>query len=195
MDIEFSPVMRPPRTSWLAFAISAVQLWCFRLIKFPMGVGYVVVITEGLRRVVPALGMKLYNVPFLGAMKDFELWHNLDLAPLAAILLYLFSSSIWCSLLELWLYDDTALGAIGRQGGRYQQCMLVLGSIILFSDACLFYRAMTMTGWGGRAFSFTSLFCTLTYVAILVSVCLASVNLKRRYLYLKRGREPHGVMS
>jgi hypothetical protein len=175
--------------------IAWIKLWCFRPIKLLIGAGYVAVITEGLRMVVPALGMKLYTLPFLGTLKRYEVWHELDLAPFCAVLLFLFSSYIWCALLETWLYGEAALAATGRCPARYQQCMGVLGCVILFSDACLFYRAMNMAGWGGQGFSFTSLFCTLAYLAILVSVCVVSVNLKRHYLSLKRGREPHGVVS
>lgn len=172
----------------LALFIAYLKMWAFRPIKWLIGVGYIVVITEGLRMVVPALGMKLYNLPFLGSLRDFEIWHELDLAPFVAVLLFLFSSSIWCVLLEAWLYDDSTLRALGRQSLRYQQCMVVLGGIILFSDACLFYRAMTTTGWGTDRLSLPSLLSTAAYLAILVSVCVVSVNLKRNYLSLKRSR-------
>src|SRR5581483_8063231 len=185
---------RSVRPTRLATMIAWVKLWCFRPIKGLIGVGYVAVITEGLRMVVPALGIKLHTLPFLGALKRFEVWHELDLAPFCAVLLFLFSSYLWCSLLETWLYGGAALPAADRCPERYQRCMLVLGGVILFSDACLFYRAMTMAGWGSQGFSFTSLFCTLAYLAILVSVCVVSVSLKRHYLSLKRGRMPHGVV-
>jgi len=180
----------PPRASAMQVAVAWARLWGFRPIKFLIGVGYVVVITEGLRMVVPALGIKLYNLPLLGGLRDYEGWHDLDLAPFVAVLLFLFSSSIWCSLLETWLYDGSMLQAVGRQATRYETCLLVLGSIILFADACLFYRAMTFVGWGGAVFSPSSLLCTLAYLAILVSVCVVSVNLKRKYLSLKRGELP-----
>lgn len=163
------------------------KLWCFRVVKALIGAGYTVVITEGLRTVVPALGMKLYSMPFLGSLRDFEGWHELDLAPFAAVLIFLFSSSLWCSLLEAWLYDDSSLQATGRCPVRYQQCIRVLGVIILLADACLFYRALTFAGWSGNAFSTTALFSAMAYLAILVSVCMVSVNLKRHYLSLKRG--------
>ena len=116
-----------------------------------------------------------------------EGWHELDLAPFAAVLIFLFSSSLWCSLLEAWLYDDSSLQATGRCPVRYQQCIRVLGVIILLADACLFYRALTFAGWSGNAFSTTALFSAMAYLAILVSVCMVSVNLKRHYLSLKRG--------
>lgn len=166
---------------------ACLKLWCFRLVKALIGAGYVVVITEGLRTVVPALGMKLHKMPFLGALRDFEGWHELDLAPLAAVLIFLFSSSLWCSLLEAWLYDDSSLQATGRCPVRYQQCIRGLGVVILLADACLFYRALTFAGWSGNAFSTTALFSAMAYLAILVCVCLVSVNLKRHYLSLKRG--------
>jgi hypothetical protein len=194
MATDLAGRMPPARATYLAIMIACLKLWCFRPIKFLIGLGYVVVITEGLRMVVPALGLKLYNLPFLGLLRSFEVWHELDLAPFVAVLLFLFSSSIWCALLDTWLYGAAALQAAGRCPTRYQRCMVVLGSIILFSDACLFYRAMTMAGWGSEGLSLTSLFCTFAYLAILVSVCVVSVNLKRNYLSLKRGRVPYGAM-
>lgn len=174
-------------SSQFAVIVALVKLVGFRLIKLLVGFGYIAVITEGLRMVVPALGMKLYNMPFLGALKNYEGWHHLDLAPFAAVLLFCLSSAIWCALLEAWLYDDSTLRASGRCPVRYQQCMVVVGGVILFADACLFYRAMTMVGWSGRALSLPSLICTLAYLAVLVAVCMASVNVKRAYLSLKRG--------
>jgi hypothetical protein len=183
-------VVRPAGRSVVQIVMAWMKLWCFRPIKLLIGIGYVIVITEGLRMVVPALGIKLYSLPLLGALRDYEGWHELDLAPFVAVLLFFFSSTIWCALLETWLYDGSMLKADGRQTERYETCLLVLGSIILFADACLFYRAMTFVGWGGAVFSISALLCTLAYLAILVSVCLVSVNLKRNYLSLKLGVSP-----
>lgn len=187
MATLYAGEMPPDRKLTLELVFAGVKLWCFRAIKALIGLGYVVVITEGLRMVVPALGMKLHNMPLLGALKTFEGWHDLDLAPFAAVLIFLFSSSIWGVLIESWLYDDSALGVNGRSSLRYQRCMALLGGVILFADACLFYRALTLAGWGGNAFSLTALFCALAYLAILVSVCVVSVDLKRDYLSLRRG--------
>lgn len=187
MATLYAGEMPPDRKLTLELVFAGVKLWCFRAIKALIGLGYVVVITEGLRMVVPALGMKLHNMPLLGALKTFEGWHDLDLAPFAAVLIFLFSSSLWCSLLEVWLYDDSSLQATGRCPVRYQQCIRVLGVVILLADACLFYRALTFAGWSGSDFSTTALFSAMAYLAILVSVCLVSVNLKRHYLSLKRG--------
>lgn len=188
-------VARSVRPTILAMLVAWGKLWCFFPIKVLIGVGYVIIISEGLRMVVPALGIKLYNLPFLGTLKRFEVWHELDLAPFCAVLIFLFTNYLWCSLLDTWLYGEPTLPAAGRSSARYQRCTAVLGSVVLFSDACLFYKAMTMSGWGGRGFSYTSLFCTLAYLAILVSVCVVSVNLKRHYLSLKRGRKLQGVVS
>jgi hypothetical protein len=190
MTRDTSGVYRPKEPGAFAIAMAWAKLWSFRPVKLLIGIGYVVVITEGLRMVVPALGIKLHKLPLLGSLRDFEGWHDLDLAPFAAILLFFFSSSIWCALLETWLYDNSMLKASGRSATRYETCLTILGSIILFSDACLFYRALTMAGWGAAVFSLTAMFCTLAYLAILVSVCVLSVNLKRNYLSLKNGLVP-----
>jgi hypothetical protein len=190
MTRDSAGAYRAEEPSAFGIAIAWAKLWSFRPVKLVIGIGYVVVITEGLRMVVPALGIKLHKLPLLASLREFEGWHDLDLAPFAAILLFFFSSSIWCALLEVWLYDNSMLKASGRSADRYETCLMVLGSIILFSDACLFYRALTMAGWGGAVFSLTAFFCTLAYLAILVSVCVLSVNLKRNYLSLKNGFAP-----
>lgn len=161
------------------------KYWLFMLVKFIVGIGYVSLISEGLRMIVPTLGMKLYNLPFLSALRDYEETHNLDLAPFAATILFVCSSSLWSALLDAWLYDDSALQAAGRCPIRYRQCMLGLGGIILFADAALFYRAMTYTGWQGNVLSLSAFLSTLAYLAVLLAVCLVSVNLKRGILTLK----------
>jgi hypothetical protein len=183
ISVPHTPVSRPKR---LALFIAWVKMWGFLPVKFLIGVGYVAVITEGLRMVVPALGIKLYRLPLLSALKHYEVWHKLDLALFAGMLLFALSSWIWCVLLESWLYDREGLGVSGRNATKYERCLCVLGSVILFSDACLFYRAMTFVGWGGEVFSVTSLLCTLAYLAVLVTICAVSVNLKRNYVSLRR---------
>jgi hypothetical protein len=180
-------VLPRPRAGRLVLAIAWLKLWGFTPVKFLIGIGYVAIITEGLRMVVPALGIKLYRLPLLGMLKDYQVWHQLDLAIFAAMLLFTLSSWIWCVLLDTWLYDKEALAIAGRNSRKYELCMFVLGTVILFSDACLFYRAMTFVGWGGEAVSISALICTVAYLAVLVSVCAVSVNLKRNYLSLKRG--------
>jgi hypothetical protein len=181
------------KVGWLAVFIAWFKLWGFKLVKLLIGIGYVAVIGEGLRMVVPALGIKLYKLPLLGALRQYQGWHDLDLALFAGMLLFALSSWIWCALLETWLYDNTALQVTDRAAAKYEKFLGVLGSIILLSDACLFYRAMTFVGWGAKSFSHSAALCTLAYLAVLVAVCVVSVNLKRNYLSLKRGRKPQGV--
>lgn len=163
------------------------KYWAFMLVKLIVGIGYVSLISEGLRMIVPTLCVKIHSLPFCAALRDYEETHALDLAPFVAAILFAFSSSLWSALLEAWLYDDAMLQATGRCPERYRQCMLWLGGIILFADAALFYRAMTFTGWQGNIFSLSALLATLAYLAILLAVCLVSVNLKRGILSLKRG--------
>jgi len=175
-----------PRPGTFQLILAWMRLWGFRAVKLLIGAGYVAVITEGLRMVVPALGIKLHKLPLLGVLKGYEGWHQLDLALFGGMLLFAFSSSIWCALLERWLYEDLTASSSDRAGTTYQSCLTAVGVVILFSDACLFYRAMTFVGWGGQAFSLTALLGTLAYVAVLVAVCMTSVNLKRDYVSLKR---------
>lgn len=114
MATLYAGEMPPARKLTPELVFAGGKLWCFRVIKALIGLGYVVVITEGLRMVVPALGIKLHSMPLLGGLRDYEGWHELELAPFAAVLVFLFSSSIWGVLIESWLYDDSALGVNGR---------------------------------------------------------------------------------
>lgn len=188
---RFAPFSRI--RSAIPVTIAWGRLWCFRLVKLLIAIGYITVIRDGLERVVPALGIRLYKLPLLGALKDYEGLYQLNLALFAGLLLFAMSSSIWCALLEVWLYDNSAMGTSGRCARNYERCLATVGGVILLADACLFYAAMTLVGWGGQTFSLTALISTLAYVAVLVAVCVASVNLKRNYLALKRGRGPQGV--
>jgi hypothetical protein len=187
-------VLMPQRPSSIQVVFAWLRLWCFRLVKLLTGVGYIAIITDGLRMVVPALGLKLYKLPLLGNLREYEGWHRLDLALPAGMLLFALSNSLWCALLERWLYHDPSIDANGAFKSNHQKCLTVLGFVILFSDACLFYRAMTFVGWGGQPLSLTALICTLTYMAVLVALCSTSVNLKRIYLSLKHRRR-QGVES
>lgn len=188
------PNEKRKRTLRLAMVVALVKVWAFRGCKALVGLGYIVMISEGLAMVVPALGIKLYRMPFLGSLREYEGWHNLDLAFPAAALLFLLSSFIWSTLLEIWIYGGSTEQVIGRRSDRYEQCLGVVGGIILLADACLFYRAMGLAGWNGDMVSPSALLSTLAYVAVLVAICMTSVNLKRKYLSLKCG-EPQGELS
>jgi hypothetical protein len=53
-----------------------------------LGIIYVAVIAEGLRRLVPPLSQKLYKLlPGLGALKNYEATYRLDLAPFLSVII------------------------------------------------------------------------------------------------------------
>lgn len=178
-----------PKSTRLAVAIAWLRMRAFMVVKLLIGIGYVAVIAEGLRMVVPALGMRLHRIPLFSPLKNYEVWHQLDLALFAGALLFGLSSWVWTALLESWLYDRDNLAAAGRSATKYERCLIAVGGVILLADACLFYRAMTFVGWGGEVLSPSALISTAAYLAILVAVCALSVNLKRNYLFLKQGHQ------
>jgi hypothetical protein len=155
--------------------------------KIPLGVLYVSVMADGLRYLVPALGQKLYKLPGLSFLQDYEATYRLDLAPLFALFLLLAVFWLWGRILRMWLFDpeEDDLGMPGANAAAARLMILGLGLVILGADLLLFYISMTQSTWGGTAFSVSALIATAAYVAVLIFVSLVSVVLHQATLQKK----------
>ena len=67
---------------------------------------------------------------------------------------------------------------------KYRKLIVGLGFVILGSDACLFFYAITQMGWSGGGFSATALIATAAYLAVVVYLSYVSVTLKQNVLDL-----------
>jgi len=162
----------PPRSRWrTAFAYLRYWLWQVGS-KGVLGFIYLAVISEGLRMLVPALGQKIYKLPMLGSLRDYEETYRLDLAPFFAVFLLVGVFVLWPRIIAVWMRDGSL-----RDWSAEQRLVVVLGSGILLADAVLFYYAMTQMTWGQGAFSFAGFIATLAYVGVLVFVSWMSVRL------------------
>jgi hypothetical protein len=188
MSSEQAVPARPAR-SRLSVALVAAYLrhWAWTIFKIVVfGVLYCYLISEGLRFLIPALGTKLWKLPGLAFLRDFEETHKLDLAPFFAIVLLIAVFYLWCRLLEGWVFPDSALEDLGRHPGRYRLFITILGSVVLCCDACLFYVAMCKMGWKGTVLSLSALLATAAYVACLIFVSFVSVTLHKSITDLKK---------
>ncbi len=158
----------------VAFAVWIKYVIWMIFTKVGLGTIYIAVISEGLRYMVPALGQRLYKIPGLGFLEDFEETHGLDLAPFMAIFLLIAVFWLWERILHIWLASDEE----GIDWLNETKLLMVLGTSILGADAILFYIAMTQVGWGGTVISISALLATVAYVAILVFVSYVTVTLR-----------------
>lgn len=162
-------------TVWAYFKLVAWML----LSKIPLGVLYISVMADGLRFLIPALSQKLYKIPGLSWMRDYEATYRLDLAPLFSLFLLLAVYWLWGKILRIWLFDpdDDDLGLPTANPAAVRLIVVSLGLVVLGADMLLFYISMTQASWGGSAFSFSALLATAAYVSVLIFVSLISVTL------------------
>lgn len=145
--------------------------------KVGLGIIYLAVITEGLRLTFPVLAQKLYKLPLLGFLRDYEVTYNLDLAPFFAMFFLVACFHLWERKLQFWLCPLE--NELGFEPTFHGFLLTVLGWAIIGSDAFFFYRAVSRMGWGG-GLSFTALIGTVAYVAVIVFVSYVSVCLRRK---------------
>lgn len=148
--------------------------------KLVLGVIYFEVISEGLRIVVPVLGKKMHRIAGLGFFNDYEATFRLDLAHFLSIFLMIAVFVLWRQILEIWLGAHQDAASPSWYADRHQVLVVALGSLILLSDALLFYFAIGELGWSGGRFSFTSLVATCAYLGVVVFASYISIVLRQR---------------
>ncbi len=163
-------------------------LWKF-ITAVTLGTIYVMVISAGLRHLIPPLGQRLYLIPFLYFLRDYAATYRLDLAIPFAIFLLLAVWHLWERVLLLWLGSNSLLQHSAWNREIYRRLILTLGVVILGADAALFYTALTQTTWGGSGFSVGALLATVAYVAVIVFVSFVSVHLRESIETAKKEEE------
>jgi len=180
MSVDSRVLLRLPRRSaespsWPTIRAHA-RYWAWQVAsKSILGVIYLAVISEGLRVLIPALGQKVYKLPMLGSLKDYEATYRLDLAPFFAFFLLIGVFVLWPKIIALWV-SQLEVGEWTKE----QQLVVAMGGTILGTDAVLFYYAMTQMTWGSSEFSFSAFVATAAYVAVLVFASWMSIKLKPR---------------
>lgn len=163
-------------------AASIAKYWLWKAVTVVvLGPIYCIVIAEGLRMSVPALGQKLHKLPIPGAaqLAAYQETRRLDLAIFLAIFLLVAVWWLWEQTLKSWLISDDVFEKPGWNPVVYRRIVMTLAVVILAADCCLFYLAMVQMGWGGARFSAQATLATAAYVAVIVFVSLVSLNLAR----------------
>ena len=164
--------LREHEWSWSAIQAHG-RYWIWQIgSKATLGLIYLAVISEGLRVLIPALGQKIYKLPLLSRLQNYEATYRLDIAPFFAFFLLIAVFVLWPKIIAVWLSQREA-----DEWSKEHQLLVVLGSAILGTDAVLFYYAMTQMTWGASVLSFSALVATAAYVGVLVFVSWMSVKL------------------
>ncbi|QDT43496.1 hypothetical protein Pan241w_35970 [Gimesia alba] len=158
----------------MAFALLKYCVWQI-FAKGGLGIVYIAIIAEGLRQLVPTLGQKLYKLPGLTFLQDYEATYRLDIAPIFALFLMIAVWFLWGKVLQMWLVSDFA--GPGWNSESYAMLVYILAFTILGADMILFYSAVTQMGWSGSSFSFSAVIATAAYVGVLIFVSFVSLNL------------------
>lgn len=160
----------------------SLKLLAWKGITMPiMGVIYCMVISEGMRLLVPALGQPLHKLPIpgLSQLRGFRGVNRLDLAHLMAIMLLFAVWHLWCVILRISLGANDVLARSGWDPVAYGRFVMGLGIVVLGADMILFYIALAYMEWGRPAFSFPAIIGTIAYVGVIIFVSFMTVNLHR----------------
>jgi hypothetical protein len=148
------------------------------LSKCMLGVVCVGVISEGIRLMVPALGMKLHRVPGFAFAKHYDETHGMDIAPFLAFFFMILTWHLAEKALRVWLLDEPLSTDGGRWNTEREELLLkVLGAVLLSVDCILFYAASATMTWGGSFIAFAPLIATAGYLAVVLGVSYVSAKL------------------
>jgi hypothetical protein len=132
--------------------------------------------SEAVRSLLPSFGTKLSKTAVIGALFGGQSMAKVDVAYVAAAVIYVVVLYFWRELLSLWLDPDAVTDF---NEGPYKTVVTLGGVLILLIDGGLMYVAIASLNWGKLTFSFVALLFTLTYLVGLVFVSLVSMQLKK----------------
>ncbi len=168
--------------AWPVFWATA-KSWTWSLVtKFPLSVAYFAFVSQGLRSILPDLGVKLSKLPGLVFLADYRLTYRLDIANLLTVIPLIAVWILWHLGLEIYLAPASFERRFSRWDiDRCKSLILTMGVIVIVADACLFYKSFISATWGSsQAISIAALLVTTTYVVLLAFVTFVSLYLRQQ---------------
>jgi hypothetical protein len=155
-------------------AITCLKYWAWQVgSKTVLGLIYFAIISEGLRQIVPVLAQRLYKLPGLTFLQDYEATYRLDLAPFFALFQLIAVWYLWGTVLNIWIFEYD----LEEYSEAHRQLIAALAITILGADTYLFYAAVSQMGWS-TSFSFTAMIATAAYLGVLIFVLYVSQILR-----------------
>ena len=144
------------------------------------------VVASGIVSLFPEMGKRLWKVPFFAFLNDFEATHRITLAHCFSIIPVISTFILWSLLLSIYLATASFDEKFKRfHLDRCKQVILIIGTVVIVSDAGMFCAAFSRSSWGGSKFSATAILATALYVASIAFVSLVSLFLSDDITVLK----------
>lgn len=151
--------------------------WMLRLFfMVPVAIVCYSVASEGFRTTLAqAFAVKIHrlHIPFVNLLAGDEVGHRLDLASLMSLLLVVGVCMVTERLVEIIILNDVALTEAqpAAHVERKRLFLMILGPMLLFADAALFYIGVQKhAAWGvGAGTGLPAMLATIVYVSLLVT--------------------------
>lgn len=157
-----------------------VKFWSWNVAtKSVVTIVYLALISQGLRYVIPDIGMRLYKLPGLSFLEGYTATYRLDLAHVFAVVPLLSAWILWHLNLEMYLRPYQFADRFRRWDvDRIKRVVVTMGAVIITGDAALFCAAVTLVSWGQAKLSAAAVLATAVYVTVLGFVTFFSLLLK-----------------
>lgn len=144
------------------------------LLVMPLiGLCYLVVSAEGLRRMMGVFATRLYNLPVPGAgvLRNWDGFDRADLAIVMATLLFVAITYLWYRVFRELMGGGRLLGSRATNPVLFY-ALVTMAGVVLVGDAVLFYYGLAARaggGWGETP-GYVPLLATVLYLAGLAGV-------------------------
>jgi hypothetical protein len=161
-----------PRSVAVAFTV---------VTKGIVAIVYEALLSQGLRHILPDMGMRLYRIPGLAFLELYTATYRLDLAHLFAAVPLVCTFVAWKLLLEMYLRREVFAHRFRRWDlDRLKRVIVTMGTIIVTGDAALFCLAVSIASWGQARLSAAAVLATAVYMTVLGFVTWVSLWLNDR---------------
>ena len=176
-DQAFAPVgpdeqtSRPiPRLRKRKTLKEQVVFWALNALILPIvAVCYLTIGADGMRRMMSGLSLRLHKLPIPGAeyLKSYSGFERLDIAMLAAIILFMAVAILWVRVFRE-LQDVGELKLQRSENPIRFFLLVVIAGIVIAADSGIFYVGLSShasSGWGGETPAYVPAAATVLYMA------------------------------
>lgn len=180
---SFNKAGRPRSSDARELFIPRLKYILWRIVTLAaFGGVYITIVAEGYRILIPTLSKKIFTLPFLGFLRQFEDAHRIDLAIVMSVILMFSVVFLWEKLLDRFVFNaHERLSSYSRREAdtafAEHQFFFIVGVVILVCDALLFYFGVSNLSWGG-GFSFTAVIATAAYISVILTIAHVSNRLR-----------------
>lgn len=151
---------------------------------------YLEIVSQGIVYLFPDMGKRLWKIPMFSFFNDYEATHRINLAHVFAVVPLFATWVLWSLLLSMYLKPERFAETFKKYDvEKAKRVILIIGAIVIVSDAGLFGASFSMSSWGSSRFSATAVLATALYCAVIAFVSLISMFLADEVRDLKEKKE------